>query len=31
MNKKAFDASLLIMRIIVGVIFAAHGSQKLFG
>ena len=31
MNKRAVDASLLIMRIIVGVIFAAHGSQKLFG
>ena len=31
MNKKAIDASLLIMRIIVGVIFAAHGAQHLFG
>ena len=31
MNKKAVDASLLIMRLIVGVIFAAHGAQLLFG
>ena len=25
------DVSLLLMRVIVGVIFAAHGAQKLFG
>ena len=31
MNKKAIDASLLIMRIVVGIIFAAHGAQHLFG
>jgi putative oxidoreductase len=30
-NRNAVDVSLLIMRIIVGVIFAAHGSQKMFG
>ena len=27
-SRNAVDVSLLIMRIIVGVIFAAHGSQK---
>jgi putative oxidoreductase len=27
----AVDISLLLMRVIVGVIFAAHGAQKLFG
>ena len=30
-NRPAVDVSLLIMRVTVGVIFAAHGSQKLFG
>jgi putative oxidoreductase len=30
-NGKAIDVSLLIMRLIVGTIFAAHGSQHLFG
>ena len=28
---KAIDAALLIIRIILGTIFIAHGSQKLFG
>ena len=27
----AVDISLLLMRVIVGAIFAAHGAQKLFG
>ena len=27
----AVDVSLLLMRVIVGAIFVAHGSQKLFG
>jgi putative oxidoreductase len=27
----AVDTSLLLMRVIVGTIFAAHGAQKLFG
>lgn len=30
-DRTAVDVSLLIVRVIVGVIFAAHGSQKLFG
>jgi putative oxidoreductase len=30
-DRSAVDVSLLIVRIIVGVIFAAHGSQLLFG
>ena len=30
-DRSAVDISLLLVRIIVGVIFAAHGSQKLFG
>jgi putative oxidoreductase len=28
---KAVDAALLIVRIVLGTIFIAHGSQKLFG
>jgi putative oxidoreductase len=30
-DRSAVDVSLLLVRIIVGVIFAAHGSQLLFG
>ena len=30
-DRPAVDISLLLVRIIVGVIFAAHGAQKLFG
>jgi len=30
-DRSAVDVSLLVVRIIVGIIFAAHGAQKLFG
>ncbi len=30
-DRPAVDCALLMVRVIVGVIFAAHGSQKLFG
>ena len=30
-DRTAVDVSLLIVRVIVGVIFAAHGAQKMFG
>jgi putative oxidoreductase len=30
-DRPAVDYSLLILRVVVGVIFALHGSQKLFG
>ena len=30
-DRPAVELSLLIVRVIVGVIFAAHGAQKLFG
>jgi putative oxidoreductase len=30
-DRVAVDVSLLFVRVIVGVIFAAHGAQKLFG
>ena len=30
-DRATVDVSLLILRVIVGIIFAAHGAQKLFG
>lgn len=30
-NRTPVDVSLLLVRVIVGIIFAAHGAQKLFG
>jgi putative oxidoreductase len=31
LDRPAVDASLLIVRAVAGVIFAAHGAQKMFG
>ena len=31
LDRMAVDVSLLAVRVIVGIIFVAHGSQKLFG
>ena len=31
LDRMAVDVSLLAVRVIVGIIFAAHGAQKLFG
>lgn len=30
-DRPAVDVSLFVVRVVVGVIFAAHGAQKLFG
>jgi putative oxidoreductase len=30
-DRSAIDVALLVVRIVVGIIFMAHGSQKLFG
>lgn len=30
-DRPAVDVALLLVRVIVGIIFAAHGAQKLFG
>jgi putative oxidoreductase len=30
-DRPAVDIALLVVRVIVGIIFAAHGAQKLFG
>jgi putative oxidoreductase len=30
-DRPAVDVALLVVRVIVGIIFAAHGAQKLFG
>src|SRR4028118_1811921 len=30
-DRSAVDVALLVARVIVGIIFVAHGSQKLFG